>query len=345
MPVYAPGVSTPAEGQAVTLRATASHTSFAMATGVGIDIKINRHLSFRPVGLDYFLTRLQNFRPAQDKPTQPPLHRRLQLTFGGEAPAPPPPARRAPTTHASLLGWQSGSRGADCPKRSMDLRPPGGVELCPGTTLNITPPGPIPDGASYQWSIDGEPVSKQASFEFGTTGRESRAYKLGLTVSAPEYNDTTLERIVTIGAYQPPSGAIEASPREIWAGEKASLSANFNPGHCGGELGSPVFTASEGSISGNQFDSSEVQFDPGSTSEQRKTITVAARVADGKGEGTAQAALVVKKPAATLPRRLPDIIFPTASARVNNCGKRVLLEELRGLTDGDPNGKVVFVDT
>ena len=104
-----------------------------------------------------------------------------------------------------------------------------------------------------------------------------------------------------------------------------------------------MFTASEGSISGNQFDSSEVQFDPGSTSEQRKTITVVARVADGKGEGTAQAALVVKKPAVTLPRRLPDIIFPTASARVNNCGKRVLLEELKAMIDGDPNGKVVFV--
>ena len=344
-PVYTPGVPTPVPGQPVTLRATASQTSFGMTTGGGLDIKINRHVSFRPIGLDYFMTRLQNFRSGQDNNQHNLRYTTgFNFTFGGEAPAPPPPSPAAPPT--PMRACWDGSQvavGADCPKRSMDLRPPGGVELCPGTTLNITPPGPIPEGANYQWTIDGEPVSKQPSFEFGTTGREPRAYKLALTVSAPEYNDTTLERIVTIGAYQPPSGAIEASPREIWAGEKASLSANFNPGHCGGALGSPVFTASEGSISGNQFDSSEVQFDPGSTSEQRKTITVAARVADEKGEGTAQVALVVKKPAATLPRRLPDIIFPTASARVNNCGKRVLLEELKAMIDGDPNGKVVFV--
>jgi len=41
--------------------------------------------------------------------------------------------------------------------------------------------------------------------------------------------------------------------------------------------------------------------------------------------------------------RLPDIIFPVNSARVNNCGKRVLLEELKSLTERDPTGKVVFV--
>ena len=31
-----------------------------MAVGGGLDIKINKHAAFRPVGLDYFLTRLKN---------------------------------------------------------------------------------------------------------------------------------------------------------------------------------------------------------------------------------------------------------------------------------------------
>src|SRR5688572_29847588 len=42
-------------------------------------------------------------------------------------------------------------------------------------------------------------------------------------------------------------------------------------------------------------------------------------------------------------RRLPDIIFPSGSARVNNCGKRVLLEELKTAIAADSSGKVVLV--
>jgi hypothetical protein len=67
-PIYIPGVgndtnpSTP-----VTLRAVASQTAFAMPVGGGLDIKINKMISFRPVELDYFLTRLQNIRDLNDR--------------------------------------------------------------------------------------------------------------------------------------------------------------------------------------------------------------------------------------------------------------------------------------
>ena len=43
-----------------TERAAGSLNAFAMAIGGGLDIKINKHASFRPIGLDYFLTRLKN---------------------------------------------------------------------------------------------------------------------------------------------------------------------------------------------------------------------------------------------------------------------------------------------
>lgn len=43
-----------------------SKNGFAMAVGGGIDIKINNHASFRPIGLDYFLTRVRNPADAQD---------------------------------------------------------------------------------------------------------------------------------------------------------------------------------------------------------------------------------------------------------------------------------------
>jgi hypothetical protein len=86
-----------------------------------------------------------------------------------------------------------------------------------------------------------------------------------------------------------------------------------------------------------------VAFDPSDNSEQRKIVTLQARMADQKGVTAAEAKVVVKKKPVLTATRLPDIVFPANSARVNNCGKRVLLEELKSLIDRDPTGKVVFV--
>ena len=72
IPVASPPIYNPGTGEnlptnsPVNLRAVASQTAFGMATGGGLDIKINKHVSFRPVGLDYFMTRLQNLRTAND---------------------------------------------------------------------------------------------------------------------------------------------------------------------------------------------------------------------------------------------------------------------------------------
>src|SRR5215471_4707798 len=65
-PIYLPGVPTVPPNTPVTLRAVASQTAFAMAVGGGLDIKVSKYVSFRPVELDYLLTRLQNLRSAQD---------------------------------------------------------------------------------------------------------------------------------------------------------------------------------------------------------------------------------------------------------------------------------------
>jgi opacity protein-like surface antigen len=48
------------------LRATRQEVAFGMTAGGGLDIKINKHVSFRPIQLEYFLTRLHNYREASD---------------------------------------------------------------------------------------------------------------------------------------------------------------------------------------------------------------------------------------------------------------------------------------
>ncbi len=49
-------------GEPITARLRYSQNAFAMALGGGLDIKINKHFSVRPVGLDYYYTRLNDLR-------------------------------------------------------------------------------------------------------------------------------------------------------------------------------------------------------------------------------------------------------------------------------------------
>jgi hypothetical protein len=67
-PVVTPASSTTTTNaaNAIALRAATSQTAFAMAFGGGLDIKISKLVSFRPIGLDYYMTRLQNLRTAND---------------------------------------------------------------------------------------------------------------------------------------------------------------------------------------------------------------------------------------------------------------------------------------
>ena len=67
-PIFIPGEGNVlvGPGQPVTARLVHSQTAFGMTVGGGLDIKINKWVSFRPVQLEYFLTRLQHIQTAND---------------------------------------------------------------------------------------------------------------------------------------------------------------------------------------------------------------------------------------------------------------------------------------
>jgi len=325
-----------------TINAVATQHPFTMAFGGGLDVNVNKHVAVRLGELDYVLTRYTNPITSTNNQNNFRYLGGIVFRFGGEKAPPPPPE---PPKTKSCPGGTTVPIDQECPKRDLGLGlRPDKTEVCPGGTIRVTPSAAvIPDGASLNWTVNGEPISQAQTLEFGTAGRSAGSYRIGLKISAPGYNDASAETAVTVQRYTPPSGTVQASPAEIWAGEKSTLSANFTAGQCGGTLSRPQFAASEGTISGNEFDSSGVQFDPSNTSEQRKTVRIAANVSDGTGSGSANTSVVVKKKATAKASRLPDIIFPAGSARVNNCGKRVLLETLKTMTNNDPTAKVVFV--
>jgi hypothetical protein len=343
-------VATPLDTTGTTTRIGASQDAFAMALGGGLDIRLSHHVMFRPIQLDYLLTRLEDLglsgQPSQNRNQNNLRYAAgILFTFGGERPTPPPPPPPpAAPRMKSCPGGTTVPIDQVCPTQNITL----GVlanpnQICPGGTTTLAPNVSLPAGAVVQWMINGEPISQVPRLEFGSLGRDPGSYRIGLKVTAEGYNDASAETAITVLGYMPPTGTLTVSPSEIWLGEKATLNARFATGQCGGALGPVAFSAPEGSVSGNQFEAVGVQFAPPSTSEQQKTITITAKVSDEKGSGSAQANVVVKQRALISARQLPDVLFAKNSDRVNNCGKRVLLEELRTLENNDPAGKVVLV--
>jgi hypothetical protein len=190
------------------------------------------------------------------------------------------------------------------------------------------------------WSVNGQAVSQGKSFAF--TGRDPGTYTIALNASSDKFNPASAKTTILVHEYRPPTGTVQANPSRIYAGDRSSLSARFT-GQCGGPIQPPRFMASEGSVQGDQFDSSTVQFDPSNNAEQRKTVTITAIAADNRSEGRASTTIEVFRKATAPPVRLPDVLFSPNNARVNNCGKRVLLEQLRSYYERDSSGTVVLV--
>jgi len=150
---------------------------------------------------------------------------------------------------------------------------------------------------------------------------------------------------VHVNTYSRPTVTVAANPMEMDQGQMAMLRAVGMGSDCSGTL-TYSWAASEGTVTGSgpnaQFDSSSVSFNADRSRPQSKQVTVTATVTDSKGgTGSASTALTVNLGAQAT--HFGDILFPKDSARVNNCGKRVLIEQLYPMLAGNPNYDVVLV--
>jgi outer membrane protein OmpA-like peptidoglycan-associated protein len=142
----------------------------------------------------------------------------------------------------------------------------------------------------------------------------------------------------------PPTISIGGLPsNEVFAGERITIPVATQPGSCQ----SPVkvsYRAGDGVISADgTLDTTNVAFDRTNRSKlQRRSVPVTVTATDEKGAtGSAQTSIIVKlAPAA---QRLDDVLFASRNARVNNCGKRVLLELLTPRLRDDPEARVVLI--
>jgi outer membrane protein OmpA-like peptidoglycan-associated protein len=251
---------------------------------------------------------------------------------------PPPPA--PPPAPKSLAGISAGSLSA------------GSGTLCPDRPISIRDAGAAdPDGRplTYKWKVNGQPVGGNSP-ELQWTPKAAGTYTIDLDVEAPNTDGMPIRTAkanpitLTVQEYKAPTvTGCSATPNALKYGDTSALASQA--------IGSPCstlqwkWTASEGTLSNDTmmnagFDSKSVQFQQGGKI-QKKTVNITGTATDDRG-ATAKCDVPVTIDYIPPAIRFGDLVFSKNSARVNNCAKRILLEELAAKA-ADPDYDIVLV--
>lgn len=238
-------------------------------------------------------------------------------------PVQPPPAPKANVAITGVSGAQDVCAGAD-------------------VTLRVAASGWLADQTpSYQWYVDGSPVAGATSSTFNVpTAGGSGTKAITVKVSAGDSSATSNTVNVAIKPLLPPTINFAVNPSTVAYGATIPLSARATGSDCTNPVS--IRYSGEG-VSGTTFDSKAITFDTSNRLKaQSKTVHLTATASDAKNQ-TASAGADVTITLNSEARRLDDIIFPNMSSRVNNCAKRLLLEELTPLLRADPGAKVILI--
>jgi opacity protein-like surface antigen len=222
-----------------------------------------------------------------------------------------------------------------------------GNNVCAGTPITMTASISNPKSfavPNYRWSVDGHDAGSSSNT---LTVQTDGSHQVGLTV----VDSQTLSKSVVppvsimIRPHTNPTVTGRAAKSDLDYKETTQLYATPQAGDCAGSL-SVSWSVTEGTVSGADtatYDSSSAQCGPdGGT----RPVTATVTVVDSKGgSATATVPLTIKCPNVLVPVPQDDIIFPTGNSRVNNCGKRVLIDQVYpALTSGQyANYDVVLV--
>jgi outer membrane protein OmpA-like peptidoglycan-associated protein len=218
----------------------------------------------------------------------------------------------------------------------------GGKNVCAGDDVSLTVSASSSDNSplSYQWMVNGSPAPGGNSATFRPATDSPGQKTITVKVSAGSASGTSAPVTVGVQALTPPTITFAISPSTVMYGAKVPLAANAAGSSCAALRG---ITYSGQGVTGTTFDSSALSFDMSNRlKEQSQTVTIRATATDAKNQTASASANVTVKLIAQA-RRLDDIVFPQGSARVNNCAKRLLLEELTPMLKADPDAKVILI--
>jgi hypothetical protein len=228
----------------------------------------------------------------------------------------------------------------------------GSGTLCQGKAITVrsnAASDPAGRGLTYKWKVNGQPAGGNSP-ELSFTPDHAGNYAIELNLEAP--NNASLPvrlasaNTLTLGVqeYKPPTvSGCQAVPAELAYASDSKLDASVTGSAC--STTTFLWSASEGSFAdassaSTTFNSKSVKFEQGGKT-QAKTVSVNGKVTDDRG-ASASCDLSVKVNYVPGAIRLSDIIFAKDSARVNNCGKRILLEDLAPKA-ADPDYDIVLI--
>jgi outer membrane protein OmpA-like peptidoglycan-associated protein len=212
----------------------------------------------------------------------------------------------------------------------------------PGHTYHLTAEAPGLGGrtAAYQWMVNGQPVAGATggSYDLGDDAGKS----VTVQVTAQNPSVTSAPASFTIRPLTPPGLTFAVNPTTVpYTSGPIALAAVATPSPCGGAV---TVRYSGEAVTGASFNPGGVSgFDMGNrVRQQTHAVTITATARDAKGQTVSRTANVTVTLGAEA-RRLDDVVFQSLSSRVNNCGKRLLLEELTPMLRNDPGAKVILI--
>ena len=252
------------------------------------------------------------------------------------APAPPPPPPPPKDLGPLNAGRLDAGSGTLCQGRAITVRSVGASD-------------PAGRQLTYKWKVNGQPMGGNSP-ELQFTPDRAGQSMIELHVEAP--NETGLPvrtakastLSLNVQEYKAPTiTGCTAIPAQLAYGQQAKLSAQATGSPCS-EIRFK-WTATEGTVTNDTmanagFDSKSVRFEQGGKI-QSKTVTVTGTVTDDRG-ATASCNTSIKVDYTPEAIRFSDLIFSKGSARVNNCAKRILLEEVAAKA-ADPDYEIVLV--
>jgi outer membrane protein OmpA-like peptidoglycan-associated protein len=151
----------------------------------------------------------------------------------------------------------------------------------------------------------------------------------------PPVAPVTATASVTVNDAGPTISSVTATPTQLACASNttgvhtSNLTATATPSACGGDL-TYKWTVSEGSVANNSspnatFDASTLNFETGAQA-QSKTVTATLTITDTTGKMATQNTTITVNCQPTFVR-LDDVIFAKNNSRVNNCGKRLLIDD------------------
>ncbi|HVN79398.1 MAG TPA: outer membrane beta-barrel protein, partial [Terriglobia bacterium] len=231
------------------------------------------------------------------------------------------------------------------------------TSLCPGetATLRINASDSIATAKiTYKWTVKGQEVGSGPEYTFTAPG-QAGTYDVAVHVfydtagmtkrelkAVKKNPGTAADRTTTITVKETPPPQVTASVDRstVQRGERVRLIGNATAGECCGTM-SYRWTVNQGQILSGadqataELDTSGLSFSDSMQGQQQQKIVATLEVTTEKcGKGTARTGEITVGYSAPLPPAAPkamqlaDVNFAPNSSRVNNCGKRLLANEL-----------------